>query len=716
MTSRRLFLVVPVVLALGLGTTGAAAQQPSGDSLLGTARSTPGPQNPLDLPGGSVLADGPIYDLLGAGDRLYAVGGFRTIGRYAGPGDLLDAATGETTTSPGIADGQISVVVSDGTGGWYLGGDFSRIGGHPSGGLAHVLDDGTLDPAFLPVTDGLVSAMSLDGDTLYVGGDFSTVDGITRTHLAALSTVDGSVLPLSAPQSARVTELVATPGVLYVGSDHLTALDPATGDHLSAFVPPVIGDVHALALGGGRLYVGGHDLMALDPATGARDPAFDPGRPRAHRSYHSLVWTEGVLYVGSDRNRRLAALDPATGHTVQGFAPELAGENGTSGGPGGVYDLALDGDRLWVAGSFTSAGGTTAHGLAVLDATTGARTDTGLPAYNRQVNAVELAGGHAFVGGTFFMSHWRRSRGIAALDATTLEPLPGFRVPHHAYGEPMLTDAALYLAPNHFEGYETWAGSDYYYSYTSRISAFDPDTGAALEGLTRKVRNLTGVTTIGNRLYVARRLENDVKFPHNRIVVYGPNGHRQRSFDVPLRGYITTLSSVGGDLVVAGSFKRRTSTGAPANTAMLRLDPLTGARRTWFDPKINGPVYEVARQGSDLYAAGVFKQVYQGIGFDRPGLVKLTSGSHKVDAFAPSGFPGRRFQLTLHPLGDLLFVNGWPQLFLDATTGERAASPAGGGTVVSMATTPGGYAYAGNLYPNLGGRTGLRLGFIAPAP
>ena len=133
--------------------------------------------------------------------------------------------------------------------------------------------------------------------------------------------------------------------------------------------------------------------------------------------------------------------------------------------------------------------------------------------------------------------------------------------------------------------------------------ALDPDTGARIDKRSMPVKNLTGITTIGDRLYVARRLENDVRFPRNRIDVYGPDGKQVDSFPVPQRGYITELSSLGGDLIAAGSFKAA----AVGDTAILRIDPATGARSA-FDPKINGPVYDVARSGGGLIAAGLFKR------------------------------------------------------------------------------------------------------------
>ena len=699
-----------IVLALAagsLGTTGAVAQQAAPE----TARAT-APDTLAGLPAGAVITDGDILGLARNGDRLFVQGTFTQIGRYAGPGDRL-GSTGRSEPIPEIADGQVSVVVSDGAGGWYLGGDFTRIGGRAAGGLAHVRADGSLDPAFLPDADGLVSAFALQGSTLYVGGDFRHVGGTSRKRVAAVSTTDGHVLPFEAPQASWVTELVASPTAVYVGTDRLTAVDPVTGAAIGGFHASVKGDVHALTLGGGMLYVSTDTLVALDPATGARVRSFAPaGGAQKGRSYHSLLRAGPVLYVGSDRTARLQALDATTGAAVRGFAPVLDGKTGRFATPRGVYDLALDGDRLWVGGSFTSVGGRAAHGLAILDPTSGAREDTALPAYNRQVNAVELSGGDAFVGGTFFMTDWVRSNGIAALDAGTLDPDPGFRNAVESYEDLLPTRAALYVTATHGTGYDKEQLA--YWDATSRIRAFDPRTGHLLPRLSRRVRNLSAATTIGNKLYVARRLESDERFPLNQVDVYSPTGRQIASYPVPLRGYVTALTSIRGDLVVAGSFKRTSSNGGPRNTAMIRIDARNGHRRPGFDPKIHGPVYDVVAHGGSLYASGIFKQVFQSAHGARPGLVKLSATSGLDADFRPTDFRGPRSEVRLTTLGDVLYVDGWSSRFLDAATGKKVPSPSGSADLTSVVTAPGGgYTYATSLSPNLGGSTYPPTGILA---
>lgn len=724
-------LTLPVVIALGLGavTLGPAADPGSGPA---GRVGAPAAVTSDDLPAGSVVADERIEQLVRSGDRIYAHGWFSTVGRYAGPGTALDTATGVDAASPRIADGQVSVALADGSGGWYLGGDFTRIGGRAAGGLAHVRADGSLDSGFLPVADGLVSALALDGDTLYAGGIFESIDGVSRHHLAALATDDGAVSDFDAPQAKRVTELVLAPAAgdrsarLFVAAENVSAVDPASGDPVAGFAAAVDEPVRAMTLGADRLYVGGAGLAALDASTGAVDRGFatdlgGPAGPPFDRRVHALLYTGDRLYVGGDLAAgRLVALDPASGAVDPAFAPAIRAERNAVGVPAGVYDLALEGDRLWAAGSFTTVAGQPAGGLAVLDATTGAPTGPAVPSYDLQANTVELSGGHGYVGGHFYLSDFVRTEGIAALDADTLEPMPGFAVPDRAYGDLLVGRTALFVAPTHFLGYDPSPAAAQSHQFYSQwdwwIRAFDRDTGAELPGRSLQVSDLTGVTTIGNRLYVARRMQDDVRFPRNQIEVYGASGKRVAIYPLPLRGYVTELDSIDGDLVAAGSFKRRTRAGGPRNTAILRLDRRTGERRPAFDPRIEGPVYDVAPAGRSLFAAGLFTRVLQGPDLASPGLTRLDARSRRDPSFAPGPFAGDRVLLRVSPLGRLLWVDGGSTPFLDAATGAVAPDPTDGWAdrVQSITGTDGALAFTSWIEPNLGGRDPYRLGFVAP--
>ena len=106
-------------------------------------------------------------------------------------------------------DGTVKAVISDGSGGWYIGGTFISVGGLGRSNLAHILAGGSVS-AWNPGTNGAVLALALDGGTLYAGGDFSNVGGQTRNRLAAINATTGAISSWNPNPNSTVNSIVVT--------------------------------------------------------------------------------------------------------------------------------------------------------------------------------------------------------------------------------------------------------------------------------------------------------------------------------------------------------------------------------------------------------------------------------------------------------------------------------------------------------------------------
>lgn len=715
-----LLAVVPAALVLALASTTTATHTaaPAAAAVVDVgSRAT----TYAHLPTRSVVADGPVDQVVHSGHRVYALGGFAHVGTYTGPGRVVDVVTGADLPAPVLPDGQVSVVVGDGNGGWYVGGDFD-MGDYPDGrgGLQHVLADGTEDPAFDVGTNGLVSALAYDDGTLWVGGQFDRVGTAVRHNLAAVRVSDGAVRSFRADQDQRVTELLLGNDHLYVGSDHVEAVDPVTGAAVEGFEPTATGpSIGALALGGGLLYVGGPDVIAVDPDTGAPDDAFHVTISGQHTSVHTLAYVGSRLYVGSDapkvagRTGYLAAVVPGTGALDTSFDPRVSGGRASYSSTGGVFDLSVQGEKIWVAGAFSSAGGKARHDLAVLDTQTGAALSSPkVPGFTNQVNAITPGGTGLYVGGHFFLDEPAGTTRLAAFDDKTLQPVAGFhaRAVSQWGGELVAAPNALYVGKAHFYGYDPIATQPPYYTDdTEVIRAYGRDTGAADPRRTHRVRNLTGFTTVGSRLVVAQRLRGDVKFPGNRITVYGPDGRVEHTYRMPLRGYISYLTSVQGDLLAVGSFKASPAHKRPWDSVMVRFGLRDGALRLGFDPHLDGAVYHAAVSGGSIYATGLFSDWY-------PDILKMDARSKHVAAFDPAPFDHNGVLLRTTALGDLLWVGGSQRHYLNARTGAVVADPTHGRAheTTSVTRVPGGLVWGSTTYGiTMEGSSWNVLGYVA---
>jgi len=78
----------------------------------------------------------------------------------------------------------------------YVGGDFTKVDGVTRNRLAAFdTTTGALIANIKPSVSYRVKALAIGGNSLYFGGSFGLVNGLARNRAAAISTVDGSLLP-----------------------------------------------------------------------------------------------------------------------------------------------------------------------------------------------------------------------------------------------------------------------------------------------------------------------------------------------------------------------------------------------------------------------------------------------------------------------------------------------------------------------------------------
>lgn len=153
----------------------------------------------------------------------------------------------------------------------YIGGQFTAVDGKTYTRLAAIdASTGMLDPSFSVPVNGEVRSMTAAGTTLYIAGSFTTVGSLDRTDLAAIDTTTSKVLPFSATPSAMVESIDVMGGVAYFGgkftsvngvsTPHIAAVDAATGSLITTFNPKASGLVWVVTDDGTNLYVGGRFL------------------------------------------------------------------------------------------------------------------------------------------------------------------------------------------------------------------------------------------------------------------------------------------------------------------------------------------------------------------------------------------------------------------------------------------------------------------------
>ncbi|MCD6052212.1 MAG: Transrane protein, partial [Verrucomicrobia bacterium] len=142
------------------------------------------------------VTDGTVLSLLEHNGQLYVGGAFSSVGPNTGKGAIFSNAQSTPNLNWPKLRPRVHAAVSDGTGGWYVGGaSFSdyQAGNAVRYLFTHLTNDRTIDADFNLQVGGEVYTLLRDGDTLYVGGNFIDIGGADRGYVAAIDLTTGTV-------------------------------------------------------------------------------------------------------------------------------------------------------------------------------------------------------------------------------------------------------------------------------------------------------------------------------------------------------------------------------------------------------------------------------------------------------------------------------------------------------------------------------------------
>ena len=179
----------------------------------------------------TVQIDGVAWGQLVVGDVVYVVGSFnsaRPAGAHAGQQEVprsnilaYDINTGELIEdfAPTLNGAGRSLALSEDGKTLYVAGEFDRVNDEWHSRLAAFdisQGRGTLISSFQPVFSTTVKDIAVAGDTLYVGGYFTTVNKQKRSRLAALKASTGELLDWTASAEGPNAQVYA----IEVSPDH----------------------------------------------------------------------------------------------------------------------------------------------------------------------------------------------------------------------------------------------------------------------------------------------------------------------------------------------------------------------------------------------------------------------------------------------------------------------------------------------------------------
>jgi hypothetical protein len=689
--------------------------------------------------------DGVVRAVVTDGSTIYIGGDFTWVGPVIGSGVAIDTGTGAAQQPYPRVAGSVSAVAPDGSGGLYLGGDFTAVRGQPRNHLAH-LDAGGGLTAWNPSANGSVRALVVNGGTVYAGGDFTSIGEKPRNYIAALDAATGAATAwnpnANATRGYGVNALAVSGGTVYAGGgftsiggqprNAIAALDAATGG-ATGWDPNASGVVFALAVSGGTVYAGGGftsiggqvrvNIAAIDAATGAAT-AWNPSTdycedPRICGSpiVYALTVSGGTVYaggsfhsIGGAPRNSIAAIDATTGYTTTWNANMPAGV---------VNALAVSGGTVYAGGYFTSIGGLPRNNIAALDAATAAATAWN-PNTNYSVAALAVSGGAVFAGGGFTSIGAQPRNGIAALDAATGAATTWNPNVLNDLGYHPLTSGPWALAVS---GGTVWAGGEFTTvggQPRNNIAAIDAATDAATAWNPHAYNIVYALAVSGGTVYAGGSFGYIGGQPRSGIAALDAATGAATAWNPNAYGNVYALAVGGGTVYAGGAF---TSIGGQPRNYIAAIDTATGAATAW-DPNANNTVAALDVTGGTVYAGGEFTSIG---GQPRNHIAALDAGTGAATGWAPNAngsVLALRYALTvnggrIYAGGIFGSIGGQPRnniAALDAASGAATAwNPNSSGDVYALAVS-GGTVYAGGYFASIGGQPNSHIAAISADP
>lgn len=333
------------------------------------------------------------YALAQLGDRTFVGGVFTKFGgtNRQNIGAYYNSTNSVDGTFQASTNGKVDAIAVDESGQVvFLGGEFTQVNGQPRANLAAVdATTGALIDGWQADTSGStpdVRSLEVKGDRLFVAGRFGQIDGVARPRLAAVSVSQGEVIPAFRPRpGGGVREIRLS----------------ADGTHL------FVGGAFTALSGQPRNGVGAVNTSDGAPTT------FAPSEAGGNAVTIELSPDGQRLWYGTDNNT-IFAFDPyVSNNPVYSFKMS-----------GNTQAMAASADVLYFGGHFSQSTTekTKRYFFAAVDAKTGKLTSWDPDATGGKMGVwdLQIANGHLHAAGVFtaFAAGTISQRGYARFSGT----------------------------------------------------------------------------------------------------------------------------------------------------------------------------------------------------------------------------------------------------------------------------------------------------------
>ncbi len=531
--------------------------------------------------------EGYLYALEYDGTNIYAGGQFSSAGGVA----ALNVAKWNGTSWSAMGDG-LNQYVEDlevFQGNLYAGGWFTASGSTTIERIAvwNGTSWGTVGTNMSGNLMGKhVNALEATATTLYAGGSFTNIGGITAYSIAAWNGTTWTTMG-SGFLNGTVRTILNVNGTIYAGgtisisgSTPLNNIAKWGGSAWLDLSGGVNNTVYSLATDGTNLYVGGDFGMAGGITTSRiakwNGTSWSALSTTVYQTVFAVAYTASKLYTGGSNNETFGIYEGST-ISFPNYSFDITNTNIL------IKSLCLIGGSLYVGGIFTSIDGVSLSNIAKWDGTNWHALGTGADA---AVNALATDGTYLYAGGSFNSIGGVSSR-LAKWDGSSWSTVGGQSVSSGGVNALLWRSGTLYAA-----GGFIYVGS----TNVQRIAAFD---GTNWSGMGSGFdASISALAHDGTTLYAGGGFTTSGGVTTRRVARW--NGSTWAELGTGLDNSCYSLLFIGSDLYAAGYFA--TAGGIPAKN----IAKWNGTAWSALGDGFNSYVYSLAEMNGDLYAGGAF--------------------------------------------------------------------------------------------------------------
>jgi len=599
----------------------------------------------------TLVPNGVIQKVVSNDNYTYIGGQFSSVGQSSGYGAKLNTTSTAVDMSFAKANGIIHCCVPDGKGGWYIGGEFTRVGTLTRNHLAQLNFAGEVtawNPNSEDLQDDRVQCILFNGLDIYVGGNFTSIGGVERNGIAKLNTegaVDIDWNPnVKGSYGASISTITIIGNDVLVGGyftniggqdrNNIAKLNNTNGNADSDWKPESDGRVDCIAVNNGEIYVGGffyniggQERKYIAKLNNTNGNADSDWKPETTNQIKSIAFSNDDIFMGGDNvGWTITVNDVTTSNDGIGRIKKFNKITGAIdatwtfeeiGGP--VNSIQIIGSDVYVGGRFETVGAHSINNAVKLNSVTGLVDTSWNPDFGGEVKGIAINGNDLYIGGDFLTFNGKARSGLARFNnsdgSLDLNWMP--------YANRAVSSIVL-TANNVFVGGDFDEIGGILRTGIAKLNITDGAVDETWNALAD--RSVNAIVLSGNSLIVGGNFNSIGGQLQSHLAKLNTiNGDADENWGGNANDDVNCLAINDNDLYAGGYFDE---IGGVSRNYIAKLNASSGIVDPIWNPNATAPVYAVAVSANNIFAGGFFDNIG---GLQRNILAKLNNTTGEAD-------------------------------------------------------------------------------------